>query len=223
MSLLGTRRVLLTSVQAAPAPRPLCLSLFHLLLPPASQSQRCPGPVAPAHSWGGRGRGRCCPTWAVAAAAMAARPPSAVTSGCWASAGPPPALGHLLGLLGSQGWHLAGHRRWEHQGGCEAPVAPSLGTQLLAVPTRHVLTKSCLGMTAMLTLRRAEPCNRGAGGEHCEAASLLLLPLTSPAPARGTTGHCQLPLGGEAGKPGKVKAKRSVPVITAASCSGGAA
>lgn len=89
---------------------------------------------------------------------MATRPPSAITSGCWASAGPPLAL---LGLLGSQGWHLAGHRRWEHQWGCE--VAPSLGTQLLAVPTKHVLTKSCLGMTAMLTLRRADPCNRGAG------------------------------------------------------------
>lgn len=60
--MLGTLRVLLTSAHAAPAPRPLCLSLCHLSLPPTSHSRRCPGPVAPVHSWGGRGRGQCCPT-----------------------------------------------------------------------------------------------------------------------------------------------------------------
>lgn len=51
-------------------------------------------------------------------------------------------------------------------------------------------------MTAMLTLRRADPCNRGAGGERCAAASHLLLPTTSPAQARDIKekGHCQLPL-----------------------------
>lgn len=121
---------------------------------------------------------------AVPAGAMAAQPPSTVTSGCWASAGPPLAPGHLLGLLGSQGWHLAGHRGWEHQWGHRALVAPSLGTQLLTVPTQHVLTRSCLGMTAMLTLRRADPCNRGAGGEqlltHLLCSCFSLPPSPSP-------------------------------------------
>lgn len=79
-------------------------------------------------------------------------------------------------------------------------------------------------MTAMLTLRRADPCNRGAGGEQLLLTSSF--PITPPVcKARDTTGHCQLPLElrGEGRKHGKVKAKRFVPGITAASCAGGAA
>lgn len=57
----------------------------------------------------------------------------------------------------------------------------------------------------------------------CAAASHLLLPHHPPAWARDTMGHCHLPLElrVEGRKPGKVKAKRFVSGVTAASCAGG--
>lgn len=50
----GRTRGALTSAQAAPAPRPLRSCPCHPPQPPAPRSRCCPGPVAPARSWGGR-------------------------------------------------------------------------------------------------------------------------------------------------------------------------
>lgn len=96
-----------------------------------------------------------------------------------------------------------------------------------------VLTKSCLGMTAMLTLRRADPCNGGAEAEHCAGCLPVPFPLHRP-PGTGKdtkeNGHCQPRTGpgttgkaGEIVRWGKIKAKRFVPVLTASSHAGGPA
>lgn len=169
--------------------RPSCSSSSSPALEPLPSASAAGSPVM-ALSWPcgsssllGRERRGCCamPCGPAAVGAVASPPPGMVTSGCWAGAGPPPSPAHWPGLLGCPGWHLAGHQRWEHQWGPRPPLALSLGThdsraQLLSVPPARVLTKSCLGMTAMLTLRRADPCNEGAGGEH-RAGCLPVLPI----------------------------------------------
>ena len=182
-------------------------------LPPASATgslvTALPWPGCSSSLLGWERMGFCAvPRGPAAASAVASPLPSAVTSGCWASAGPAPSLARQPGLFGCQGWHLAGHQRREHQWGPRPPVAPSLGTHVrqqgtapVRPPPVCVLTKSCLGMTAMLTLRRADPCNGGAGGEHRDSRLPVLpisFPIASPAQARDTEeekGCCQPPTG----------------------------
>lgn len=96
--MLGTLGVLLTSGQAAPALRPLHLSLCHLPRPPAPQSWHCPGLAAPAHSWGGRGEGAVpCP---VGQQQWVPWPP---LQPAWLPQGAGPALGPLPLQLTGQG------------------------------------------------------------------------------------------------------------------------
>lgn len=84
-------------------------------------------------------------------------------------------------------------------------------------------------MTAMLTLRRADPCNGGAGGENHTSClpmlPILSFPLTSPARAKDAEekGHCQHPTGpgtkGGSWRAGEMREGQSQEVCACPHCS----
>lgn len=111
--------------------------------------------------------------------------PSTITSGCWSGVGHPWA--YQPGFLGHPRQKLAGHQRREREHpDLVAPSPPAL--------TEHVLTTSCFGMTAMLTLRRADACGEWRGwAEHSADLSLHFPPPNVSKGHRGGEGMMPAP------------------------------